>query len=75
MIRPQSCPICKKELAPEAVAGSGTFPFCSPRCRQIDFFRWCDGRYAIVENLDPEVIEELQQQFPPEPSSSDDEPA
>ncbi|MFM8474684.1 MAG: DNA gyrase inhibitor YacG [Planctomycetaceae bacterium] len=25
-------------------------PFCSRRCRQVDFFRWWDGRYACGES-------------------------
>lgn len=50
MIKRQSCPVCNGEL-PEATPG--TFPFCSERCQKVDFFRWCDGRYAIVEQLDP----------------------
>ena len=35
-------------------------PFCSDRCRRVDFFRWWDGRYAIVENLSSDAVESLQ---------------
>lgn len=59
MIRRSTCPICQKPLPLNAATESATFPFCSVRCRQIDFFRWCDGRYAIVENLPGEIAEEL----------------
>ena len=55
MIRPQTCPICDKELTGENVQ-SQLFPFCSARCRRIDFFRWAEGRYAIVEPLDPKDL-------------------
>ncbi|MCA9094516.1 MAG: DNA gyrase inhibitor YacG [Planctomycetaceae bacterium] len=34
-------------------------PFCSSRCRQIDFFRWSDGKYKIVEEIDPSLIPEM----------------
>ena len=33
------------------------FPFCSERCRQIDLYRWSEGKYAIVEPIDPESID------------------
>lgn len=51
MIKRQTCPICKKDL-PEQTPG--TFPFCSERCQKVDFFRWCDGSYKIVDQLDPQ---------------------
>ncbi len=54
MIRPQTCPICGKELAPEAAAESPHFPFCSERCRLVDLYRWSEGQYAIVDPLTPE---------------------
>jgi len=57
MIRPQTCPICEKELAAGA-ASPPLFPFCSERCRQVDLYRWCIGAYAIVEPLDPEQLAE-----------------
>ena len=57
MIRPQTCPVCKKALDIPA-AESRFFPFCSERCQQIDMYRWCTGKYAIVEPLGPEDIEQ-----------------
>lgn len=53
MVRPVTCPICHKP-----VQASESLPFCSDRCKQIDFFRWNDGRYAIVEPLDPNRLPE-----------------
>ncbi len=49
MIKRQACPICKSELPEETPQ---TFPFCSDRCQKVDFFRWCDGSYKIVDQLD-----------------------
>jgi uncharacterized protein len=61
MIPQITCPIClKPAIDPH------TTPFCSNRCRKIDFYRWWDGRYAIRESvdldLDPETGEMLQNQ-------------
>lgn len=53
MIKPPQCPICERPLVGEAAREGSSFPFCSERCRRVDFFRWCDGKYAIVEPLDP----------------------
>ena len=50
MIRRQTCGVCKKELKLDAP--QQFFPFCSERCRNIDLYRWTEGRYAIVEPLD-----------------------
>lgn len=60
MILSPTCPICHKVVPPATAPGPHFSPFCSKRCQQIDFFRWFDGRYAIVEPLDPETLEELQ---------------
>ena len=57
MIRPQTCPICDKELPPNAATESDWFPFCSKRCRQVDLYRWAEGKYAIREPLTPEDLE------------------
>lgn len=51
MNMPTTCPICKKVLVGEGVLQSEFFPFCSARCRHVDFFRWSEGKYAIVEPL------------------------
>lgn len=51
MVRPHTCPICHVELPPGAAAESRWFPFCGERCRNVDLYRWGQGRYAIVEPL------------------------
>lgn len=67
MIRPQTCPICEKELGPES---ESTFPFCSKRCSQIDLLRWSKGDYSIVQDLDPreaEIMKAIEEgDIPPE---------
>ncbi len=57
MIQPQTCPICNKPLPADAALSSRLFPFCSERCRQIDIYRWCKGKYAITEPLEPRHLE------------------
>ena len=52
MIRLPECPICGKTVPPATDPNASYSPFCSRRCKEIDFFRWCDGRYAIVESID-----------------------
>jgi uncharacterized protein len=61
MIRALTCPICGRECG--AVGRSATsevtdsaeksyLPFCSQRCQQVDFQRWWQGKYAVVEEVD-----------------------
>ena len=57
MIRAQSCPVCGKDIPAGSANRSSYFPFCCERCQRIDFFRWSEGKYAIVEPLDPNFIE------------------
>jgi endogenous inhibitor of DNA gyrase (YacG/DUF329 family) len=52
MIRPLTCPICGRELPTTSPTGKSYVPFCSERCRLVDFHRWWQGRYAIIENVD-----------------------
>lgn len=59
MIRPQTCPICGTELAADAALESDFFPFCSKRCRQVDLYRWSEGKYAILEPLTPDHLDQL----------------
>ena len=60
MVRLNSCPICGKNVSPATDPSGGMAPFCSQRCREIDFFRWSDGRYAIVEPLSDADLENKQ---------------
>jgi endogenous inhibitor of DNA gyrase (YacG/DUF329 family) len=61
MIQRHRCPICEQEFDhPESPAKS-FFPFCSDRCRMVDLCRWSDGRYAVVEQLDPQVVDLLRE--------------
>ena len=39
------CPICERELGPDADAKLR--PFCSSRCRLVDLDRWLSGDYRI----------------------------
>jgi uncharacterized protein len=57
MIRPITCPICRKPLPISESGLPATFPFCSKRCRDVDFFRWSEGKYAIAEPLDPQSLD------------------
>lgn len=59
MILRKNCPVCDKPLPDDPVLAKRLFPFCSVRCRQVDLYRWSQGRYAIVEQVDPDVVELL----------------
>lgn len=59
MIRPLTCPVCQKELPADGAHGARWLPFCSERCRNVDLYRWSEGRYAIVEPLAPDQAAEL----------------
>jgi hypothetical protein len=65
MVRPATCPICGKPIGVATDPTQDFTPFCSDRCKRIDFFRWNDGKYAIVEPLDPNRL--------PQPGEVDDE--
>lgn len=58
MVRAPTCPICERELPPKSITESAVFPFCSLRCKRIDLWRWCEGKYAIVDRLTPDEIAE-----------------
>ncbi len=49
MTQRKSCPICKNALSEKADSA----PFCSERCQKVDLFRWFEGKYTIVDQLDP----------------------
>ena len=57
MITPFRCPVCEKPASKSDPQLQSHFPFCSDRCRKVDFHRWFDGRYAIVEDIDPQIAQ------------------
>ena len=60
MIRLPECPICGKAVAAATDPGANFAPFCSRRCKEVDLIRWCEGRYAIIENIDPNRAADLE---------------
>jgi endogenous inhibitor of DNA gyrase (YacG/DUF329 family) len=46
------CPICKSPVPDPDATKSGTYPFCSERCKLIDLGRWLDGKYQIPVEAD-----------------------
>ena len=49
------CPICGRPSGPPR-----TFPFCSPRCAEVDLGRWFSGAYAVPadDSVGQEATEE-----------------
>ena len=45
----KSCPICGKP------ASQASYPFCSPRCQDIDLNRWLSDSYRIPTKEAPEA--------------------
>jgi endogenous inhibitor of DNA gyrase (YacG/DUF329 family) len=60
--KPSTCAICKKPLEAEAAQKSPLYPFCSQRCKQVDLLRWCKGEYAVVNDMDPEALIEMEEE-------------
>jgi len=49
------CPICSKPVERE---GNPSCPFCSDRCRLIDFGNWADENYTVpAEEAAPSLEE------------------
>ena len=63
------CPTCKTIV----LRSDENFPFCSDRCRLIDLGKWASDGYRISSPiLDPEVLEEVEQQSPHPRSDADE---
>ncbi len=43
--RMAACPICKRTAAPRSE--NAAFPFCSPRCKEVDLGQWLDETYRV----------------------------
>ena len=58
------CPICRKEVQPDAPF----VPFCSDRCRIIDLGKWSSGSYVISSPVKDteESIREIEPEDPGE---------
>jgi endogenous inhibitor of DNA gyrase (YacG/DUF329 family) len=39
------CPICDRPAAPREK--NAAFPFCSPRCKQVDLGKWLNEDYRV----------------------------
>ena len=49
------CPVCRRKVVLDPAVNSAR-PFCSARCKLIDFGQWVDGSYAIAgDPVDPET--------------------
>jgi len=60
------CPTCSKSYQVKTLDDLPSFPFCSPRCRLIDFGRWIDGKHTIPGPPMPQQAQDEQDE-----SSSD----
>jgi hypothetical protein len=45
----RKCPICGKP------SSQANYPFCSPRCQDIDLNRWLSDSYRLPTNEAPET--------------------
>lgn len=54
--RTRPCPVCAKPSV------KASYPFCSPRCKDVDLSRWLSGSYAIpaVEEDEPDEADYQQ---------------
>jgi endogenous inhibitor of DNA gyrase (YacG/DUF329 family) len=55
------CPNCKK---PVDLKDNPHRPFCSERCKLIDFGNWADEIYRVPSHEQRPSLEELEQQLP-----------
>ncbi len=54
LLKSTPCPICGKGATPAAES----FPFCSPRCRQVDLGRWLNESYVISRPIEQSDLEQ-----------------
>jgi len=56
-----NCPICKKPVPDEGPDRPATYPFCSERCKLIDFGAWANEEYAVPAEEAPPQPEDSPQ--------------
>lgn len=56
----KKCPICRK---PVEFQENPHRPFCSERCKLIDFGHWADENYRVPAQEQRPSVEELEQQI------------
>jgi uncharacterized protein len=56
MDRMSRCPICGKQATPRQK--NAAFPFCGPRCKQIDLGKWLDEGYRVPTDEPPQSLGE-----------------
>jgi uncharacterized protein len=57
----KKCPTCKK---PVDLKENPHRPFCSERCKLIDFGNWADENYRVPSEEQRPSVEEMEQQLP-----------
>jgi endogenous inhibitor of DNA gyrase (YacG/DUF329 family) len=63
------CPICERIIDTKGPKEWPDRPFCSTRCRMVDFGRWLGGTYRIDTPLEKEDLEDLDElTHSPEPA-------
>ena len=50
-----TCPICRVNVP----ADHENFPFCSPRCQDVDLGKWLDEAYRISRPLRPDEVDDV----------------
>ena len=60
-----NCPICKKPSSGRATNPS--YPFCSPRCRQVALGKWLGEEYRVADRPSDEAEDELPSLDAPDP--------
>ena len=71
-LREGRCPRCGKRFRYATVSAHKPFPFCSPRCRDIDLGNWFTGAYAISSAAETKPEEDgAAEQAPETPDGTD----
>ncbi len=52
-----NCPICRKHVTRE---GNPFRPFCTERCKLLDFGNWADGNYSVPADEPAPALEDAE---------------